>query len=58
MGKSRRNDYYEDRGSDRIRHNEKDVNKIRKSKNNLYKYLGSREDDFDDEPFYYDTTSK
>ena len=58
MGKSRRNDYYEDRGSDRIRHNEKDVNNIRKSKSYLYKYLGSREDDSDDEPFYYDTTSK
>jgi hypothetical protein len=56
MGKSRRSDY-EDRGSNRIRHNEKDVNKIRKSKNNLYKYIGSREDDFDDD-FYYDTTSK
>ena len=57
MGKSRRSDY-DDRGSDRIRHNEKDVNKIRKSKNNLYKYYSNREDDSDDEPFYYDTTSK
>ena len=54
MGKSRRNDYYEDRGSDRIRHNEKDVNKIRKSKNNLYKYYTNRDED-PDEDLYYDT---
>ena len=53
MGKSRRNDY-EDRGSDRIRHNEKDVNKIRKSKNNLYKYYTNRDED-SDEDLYYDT---
>ena len=53
MSKSRRKDYYDD--NFKIRHNEKDVNKSRKHRNNLYKYSSNHEeDDYDD----YDTAQK
>lgn len=56
MSKSHRRDWNDDYGGKRIRHNEKDVNKIRKHRSNLYKYSsGYDEDDDYDE---YDTNRK